>query len=80
VELQALLADTFDLYHFSDQMVDGSYRFDYRIQAGPARSRNAIKLLEISGYPSSIIREAEALAARFAEPADVRPTSGEPKS
>jgi len=80
VELQELLADTFDLYHFSDQMVDGSYRFDYRIQAGPARSRNAIKLLEISGYPSSIIREAEALAARFAEPADVRPTSGEPKS
>lgn len=66
VELQELLADTFDMYHFSDQVVDGRYSFDYRIHPGPARSRNAIKLLEISGYPASIIREAEALAARNA--------------
>ena len=77
VELQELLVDTFDLYHFSDQMVEGSYRFDYRIQPGPARSRNAIKLLEISGYPSSIIREAEALAARFSDQSDpVDPPQG----
>jgi hypothetical protein len=64
VELQQLLADTFDMYHFSDQVVDGRYRFDYHIHPGPAQSRNAIKLLEISGYPASIVREAETLAAR----------------
>jgi hypothetical protein len=63
VELQELLADTFDMYHFSDQVVDGRYSFGYHIASGPARSRNAIKLLEISGYPNSIIQEAEALAA-----------------
>jgi hypothetical protein len=63
VELQGLLADTFDMYHFNDQVVDGHYGFDYRIQRGPAQSRNAIKLLSISGYPRGIIDEAEALVA-----------------
>ena len=61
-ELQELLADTFNMYHFSDQVVEGRYSFDYHIRPGPARSRNAIKLLEISGYPKSIIHEAESLA------------------
>jgi len=64
VELQELLSASFDLAHFSDQVVDGRYTFDYQIHPGPARSRNAIKLLEISGYPPAIVREAENLAAR----------------
>jgi DNA mismatch repair ATPase MutS len=64
VELQDPLADTFDMYHFNDQVVDGHYSFDYHIQPGPARSRNAIKLLAICGYPREIIDEAEALVAR----------------
>lgn len=64
VELQELLPDTFDMYHFNDQVVDGHYRFDYRIQRGPVHSRNAITLLAISGYPREIIDEAEALVAR----------------
>ena len=63
VELQELLADAFDMFHFSDQVVGNTYGFDYRIHPGPARSRNAIKLLEISGYPKSIIDEAEKLTA-----------------
>jgi hypothetical protein len=66
VELQELLADTFDMYHFNDQVVEGRYSFDYHIHPGPARSRNAIKLLEISGYPNSIVHEAETIAARSA--------------
>jgi len=64
VELQELLADTFDMYHFNDQVVDGRYSFDYHLNAGPAQSRNAIKLLDISGFPKSIILEAETLIAR----------------
>jgi DNA mismatch repair ATPase MutS len=62
--LQELLADTFDMYHFNDQVVDGRYSFDYHLNAGPAQSRNAIKLLDISGFPKSIILEAETLVAR----------------
>jgi DNA mismatch repair ATPase MutS len=64
VELQELLADTFDMYHFSDRVAESTYSFDYKIHPGPAQSRNAIKLLELSGYPASIIHEAESLAAR----------------
>ncbi|MCX6954524.1 MAG: hypothetical protein NTV51_20415 [Verrucomicrobia bacterium] len=64
-ELQDLLADTYALYHFSDQVVDGRYGFDYRIRPGPVRSRNAIKLLELSGYPPSIVAEATQLASHL---------------
>jgi hypothetical protein len=65
-ELQELLADSFDMHHFSDGVIAGKYGFDYLIRSGPAHSHNAIKLLEFSGYPSSITSEAEALAAQFA--------------
>jgi DNA mismatch repair ATPase MutS len=37
-------------------------RFDYRIHPGPARSRNAIRLMEFSGYPDTIIKEVEVIA------------------
>jgi hypothetical protein len=70
-ELQQLLHDTFDAYHFSDHVEDGSYKFDYRIHPGPATTRNAIKLLELSGYPSAIIAEAETLARRMLEPSSL---------
>jgi hypothetical protein len=66
LELEALLADTCDLLHFSEEIRDGAYGFSYRIQAGPARSRNAIRLLELSGYPAEVVQEARLLADRIA--------------
>ena len=64
-ELQALLGDVFAMYHFSDQVVNGTYGFDYHICTGPVRSRNAIKLLALSGYAKEITDEAERLAAQL---------------
>jgi hypothetical protein len=64
-ELQAMLGDTFAMYHFSDQVVNGTYGFDYRICSGPVRSRNAIKLLALSGYAKEITDEAERIAAQL---------------
>ncbi|WLT32181.1 hypothetical protein [Geothrix sp. PMB-07] len=64
LELQDLLSDTFDMFHFSEQIVDGKYGFNYRIQAGPTTGRNAIRLLELRGYPETITREARQLADR----------------
>jgi DNA mismatch repair ATPase MutS len=61
-KLQELLADTFDMHHFTDLVAEGKYGFDYLIRPGPVRSRNAIKLLELTGYPKSITCEAERLA------------------
>jgi len=64
-ELQELLGDSFDMHHFSDRVGANGYGFDYLIRPGPARSHNAIKLLELRGYPESITREAAALAEKF---------------
>jgi len=65
LELQELLSDSYDMYHFSEQIVDGRPGFDYRIQAGPTTGRNAIHLLELRGYPESITREARRMADRL---------------
>jgi hypothetical protein len=66
LELEALLADTCDLFHFSEEIREGHCGFSYRIQTGPARSRNAIRLLELSGYPAEVVQEARLLADRIA--------------
>lgn len=66
LELQDLLADSFDMYHFSEQIVDGRVGFNYCIQPGPTTGRNAIRLLELRGYPESITRAARMLADRLA--------------
>jgi DNA mismatch repair ATPase MutS len=65
-ELQQLLAGSFEMFHFSDQVAEGKYGFDYLIRSGPAKTRNAIRLLEIRGYPASVIAEAERTAAAVA--------------
>lgn len=65
VELQKLLAENYKMYHFSEQVEDGKHYFDYLIKPGPTSSRNAIKLLEIKGYPESVVNEANDLAQRF---------------
>ena len=70
VELQRMLADTYGMHHFSDRVVDGKYGFDYLIHPGPVRSRNAIKLLALSGYPEAITEEARQLAAELEAVAD----------
>ena len=62
LELQDLLAGNFDMCHFSEQIVEGRYGFDYHFRPGPTTGRNAIRLLEIRGYPDSIIREAREMA------------------
>jgi hypothetical protein len=57
VELQALLDERYDLYHFRESPdVDGF--FDYRLRAGPATERNAIRLLGELGFPERIIAKA----------------------
>jgi hypothetical protein len=61
VELQYLLSDRFERYHFrEDPAVEGF--FDYRLRAGPNHERNAIRLLERMGFPPQIVQEALALA------------------
>jgi hypothetical protein len=46
--------------HFREHVEDGRMAFDYRLRDGPAPTRNAIRVLEASGYPEGIIAEARA--------------------
>ena len=61
LELSELLNSSYDLYHFEEQIIDDQLSFDHQLKKGKLTTTNAIKLLEISGYPKSIIEEANKL-------------------
>lgn len=67
IELTELLKDTYDNYHFEEEIRDGDISFPYMLQKGKATTRNAIKLLELLGYDSRIIRRAFIQAEGFLE-------------
>ena len=68
VELQALLGERFELYHFrEDPDVEGF--FDYRLRPGRATERNAIRLLARMGFPDDVVNDALALSAGRLVPA-----------
>jgi DNA mismatch repair ATPase MutS len=48
--------------HFEETVTDAAMTFDYALREGPARTRNAIRVLEITGYPEEIIRRARSEA------------------
>jgi hypothetical protein len=58
IELAGLLEDEYDLFHFSETIDDDNLVFDYKLKKGSLKKGNAIRMLQIIGYPDSIIREA----------------------
>lgn len=66
IELTELLQEEYANYHFEEEITEGDIHFPYRLMAGKATSRNAIRLLSIMGYDERIIEDAEAMAANFA--------------
>ncbi|MDI9366303.1 MAG: hypothetical protein QM541_15200 [Flavobacterium sp.] len=65
IELSSLLFDEFDLYHFNENIENGELLFDHLLKKGPLQTRNAIKILEVSGYPKPVIEEAKILATNM---------------
>ena len=65
IELTELLDDTYDLYHFSEIVEEGSVGFDYKLKEGQLKNRNAIRILEINNYPKSLVAEAMEIASRL---------------
>jgi len=65
IELTELLKDEYDNYHFSEELTDDDVKFSYLIQKGPARSRNAIRLLSLLGYDADIVKSAGKRADDF---------------
>jgi DNA mismatch repair ATPase MutS len=63
VELQSVLGEHYDLYHFrEDPDVEGFY--DFRLRKGASTARNAIRLLERTGFPPEIVVRAMEYARR----------------
>jgi len=58
IELQELLNGKFEIYHFNEQLDNNVHYFDYKIKHGPCSTRNAIRLLDLKGYPKTIIEKA----------------------
>ncbi len=65
LELTELLKDSYDNYHFEEEVKDGDVHFNYRLMNGRATTRNAIKLLSAFGYDEDIIKGAGRRADKF---------------
>lgn len=58
IELTDILKNYYTNYHFQEKIEDNKVIFDYKLHKDKARSRNAIKLLEIMEYDKKIIDDA----------------------
>ena len=57
IELQKMLADRYNLYHFRENPdIEGF--FDYQLRSGSTRSRNAIRMLKRLGFPEDVVTSA----------------------
>ncbi len=62
IELADMLSREYELYHFSETIENDELHFDHKIKPGQVRTRNAIRLLELSNYPTDIINEARQIS------------------
>ncbi len=62
IELTNMLNAEFDLFHFSETVDGSTIEFDFKMKSGIPKSRNAIRILELSDFPEAIISEAKTLA------------------
>ena len=67
IELTCLLEKEYDNFHFIEEIQEGDILFSYKLFEGRAKSRNAIKLLELMGYEKEIVENAEKCANLFLE-------------
>jgi DNA mismatch repair ATPase MutS len=65
IELTHILESSYSNYHFQERIEDHQIIFDYLLYRGKAVSKNAIRLLDMLGYPSEIIEGAEQAAQEF---------------
>lgn len=62
IELSRMLEKEYDLFHFVETIQNNKFHFDHKIKPGTLRTRNAIRILEMSNYPEEIIREAQQIS------------------
>ena len=74
VELLELLP-AYGSYHFREEVRDGMLTFDYCLHPGACSTRNALAILELAGYPDSVVAEARATAAMLEQRVHVHGTT-----
>ena len=67
MELCTLLSKTYTLAHFEESIAGDTVAFDYRLRPGPACTRNAIRLLTLTGFDRVLTAEAEKRAEEYLE-------------
>lgn len=65
IELCHILKNKLISYHFTEYIENNEMKFDYKIKLGNAKTRNAIKLLEIMGYDKNTVDRADNLAKTY---------------
>ncbi len=65
IELTEILKETVDNIHFSETVTETGITFDYQLKEGPAKTRNALALLESLHYPKEIVAKAKEEANYF---------------
>jgi len=58
-----MLGKEYDLYHFTETVENSGLHFDHSIKKGQLKTRNVIKILELSNYPAEIIEEARQICS-----------------
>ena len=66
-ELCSLIGERYQLAHFEETVTDADINFDYKLEPGPAETRNAIHLLKLMGFDQSIVDAAHDRANHYAE-------------
>lgn len=66
IELASLLSEEYDLYHFCESVENDTLSFDYKLKPGLVTERNAIRIIEMCGYPGEVVREAYRIAGEDA--------------
>ncbi|MFD2573129.1 DNA mismatch repair protein MutS [Spirosoma soli] len=62
LELAELVKDSFQLFHFTEIVEEGTVLFDYTLKKGNLTHTNAIRILELNQYPTEVTDEATQLA------------------
>lgn len=65
IELTRLLNQDYINHHFREEIEQNEIVFSYKLYKGEAKSRNAIRLLEMIGFAPEIIQKAQSNAEQF---------------
>lgn len=65
LELIDYLQEEYEFYHFVESIEEGQITFDYQLKKGDLKNTNAIRILEINGFPKVLTDEARSLAGEL---------------